>query len=524
MGENVPGPDCVDGAARGGNVFMNSLGLSFLGFIPLIWLFASLGWFKISAIKASLTGLAVTVIIAVFFYNFPPIYTLEAATEGIILAIWPILWAVIGAIYSYNVSVETRNIDKIKTMLAGLSADRRIQVLIIAWAFSGFLEGATGYGTAVAIPAGILMALGFEPIFAALICLLGNTAPTAFGAIGIPLITLSRLTGYGIPVLSKNVASQLTPLIIIIPLIMVWLTARKGEGLKGVIGITLTAGLSFALVHYWTACYIGPELPSMLGGIASLASIMLWLRLQKGRIVEAQNVVKVRPAEGLIAWSPYILLFIFIFTTSSIFPVINSFFGNFHSELLIYRGTGGKSMRINWILTPGTFIFLAAVLGGLIQGATWRQLMSIFVKTVRQLSKTIITICAFVAMSEIMSYSGMIERIALTLSTAAGKLFPLISPAIGALGTFLTGSDTSANILFGQLQKQTALHLGINPQWITAANDSGATAGKLLSPQNIAIAAAVTGLTGSEGKIFHQTIKFCLIYILILGLIVMFFH
>lgn len=503
---------------------MNSLGLAFLGFIPLIWLFISLGWFKISAIKASLTGLVLAGIIAMFFYNFPPVHTVEAAGEGVILAIWPILWAVVGAIFSYNVGVETGNIDKIKMMLAGLSTDHRVQVLILAWAFSGFLEGATGYGTAVAIPAGILVALGFEPIFAAMICLLGNTAPTAFGAIGIPLITLSRLTGYGIPVLSENVARQLTPLIIIIPLIMVWLTAKKGEGLKGVFGITLVAGLSFALVHYWTACFIGPELPSMLGGIASLAAIILWLRFQKGRINESQDVLKVRPAEGLIAWSPYILLFVFISMTSSLFPGINSFFSKIHNELLIYRGPGGKSMNIYWILTPGTFIFLAAFLGGLIQGASWRQLMNTFMKTVRQLSKTMITICAFVAMSEIMSYSGIIGNIAITLSRAAGKLYPLISPAIGALGTFLTGSDTSSNILFGQLQKQTALHLGINSQWIAAANDAGATAGKLLSPQNITIAAAVTGLTGSEGKIFHKTIKYCLIYIIILGMIVMFFN
>jgi lactate permease len=506
------------------NGFMNSLGLTFLGFIPLIWLFVSLGWFKISAIKASLAGLALAGIIAIFFYKFSPVHTVEAAGEGVILAIWPILWAVVGAIFSYNVGVETGNIDKIKMMLAGLSTDRRVQVLILAWAFSGFLEGATGYGTAVAIPAGILVALGFEPIFAAMICLLGNTAPTAFGAIGIPLITLSRLTGYGIPVLSKNVAWQLTPLIIIIPLIMVWLTAKKGEGLKGVFGIALVAGLSFALVHYWTACFIGPELPSMLGGVASLIAIILWLRFQKGRVDASQDVLKVRPAEGLIAWSPYILLFVLISMTSSLFPGINSFFSKIHNEWLIYRGPGGKSMIVYWILTPGTFIFLAALLGGLIQGATWRQLMSIFMKTVRQLSKTMITICAFVAMSEIMSYSGMNGKIAITLSMAAGKLYPLISPAIGALGTFLTGSDTSANILFGQLQKQTALHLGINPQWIAAANDSGATAGKLLSPQNITIAAAVTGLTGSEGKIFHKTIKYCLIYIIILGLIVMFFH
>lgn len=492
--------------------------------MPLIWLFVSLGWLKISAIKASLTALALTAIIAMVFYRFPPVHTAGAAGEGIILALWPILWAVIGAIFSYNVGVETGNIDKIKMMLAGLSTDRRVQVLVLAWAFSGFLEGATGYGTAVAIPAGILVALGFEPIFAALVCLLGNTAPTAFGAIGIPLITLSRMTGYGIPVLSQNVAWQLTPLIVIIPLIMVWLTAKKGEGLKGVWGITLVAGLSFALVHYWTACFIGPELPSMLGGIASLVSIVLWLRFQKGRAAGAQGVLKIRPAEGLMAWSPYILLFGFIVVTSSLFPGINSFFSKIHHEWLIYRGPGAKSMNVYWILTPGTFIFLAALLGGLIQGATWRQLMAIFQKTVRQLSKTIITICAFVAMSEIMNYSGMIGKIAVTLSMAAGKLYPLLAPAIGALGTFLTGSDTSANILFGQLQKQTALQLGINPQWIAAANDSGATAGKLLSPQNITIAAAVTGLTGSEGKIFHKTIKYCLIYIVILGLIVLFLH
>jgi lactate permease len=503
---------------------LNSVWLiTFLGFIPLIWLFTSLGILKISAIKASLIGLILTIVIAIFFYNFPLSYTGEAIGEGVILAIWPILWAIIGAIFSYNIGVETGSINKIKVMLSGVSTDRRVQVLILGWAFSGFLEGATGYGTAVAIPASILVALGFEPLFAAVICLLGNTAPTAFGAIGIPLITLARITDYGIPVLSKNVVLQLTPFIIMIPFVMVWLTARKGEGLKGVFGITLFSGLSFALVHYLTARFIGPELPSMLGGIASLITIIIWLRFQRNQSSKLVSASKISLAEGLIAWSPYILLFIFVTLTSSLFPGINLLFANLQNQLSIYHGPGEKSIIIYWILTPGTLIFLSAILGGLIQGATWRRLLSIFGKTIHNLSKTIVTICAFVAISQIMGHSGMIKQIALTLSIITGRLYPLISPTIGALGTFLTGSDTSANILFGQLQKQTAIQLKINSYWIVAANDSGATAGKLLSPQNIAIAAAATGLTGMEGSIFQKTIKYCFVYILVLGLLVMFF-
>lgn len=500
--------------------------LALLGAIPLVWLLIGLIGLKLSAVKTGLIGLGLTVGIAVCFFDHLPLHALEAAAEGSLLAIWPILWAIIGGIFSYNVGVATGHIEKIKAMLSGISADRRIQVLILAWAFSGFLEGATGYGTAVAIPASILMALGFEPLFAAVICLLGNTAPTAFGSIGIPLITLAKVTDEAVPIIAKNVEIQLLPFIILLPVAMVWLTAQKGQGLKGVWGVTFVAGLSYAVIHYVTAIYLGPEMPSLLGGIVSLIAIIAWLNLRARTRKRTDGTSPITPkyklTDAAVSWSPYLLLFIFITFTSTLFPGINAFLAKAQSRLMLYHGPGGKEVVISWILSPGTFIVVAAVTGGLIQGASWRQLGAIFGKTIRQLSKTLLTVCSIVMISKIMGYSGMIGQLAYGLAKVTGMFYPVIAPLLGALGSFLTGSDTSSNILFGQLQKQTALQLRLNSQWIIAANNSGATAGKLISPQNVAIAAAVTGLTGREGDILRKTFRYCLIYGILLGLFVMF--
>ena len=507
--------------------------LTLIATIPLIWLLAGLGWFKMPAARTSLIGLGVAGLIALLFYNMSAYHMLQATAEGGVLAFWPILWAIIGAIFTYHVGVQTGKIEQIKQTLAGISKDRRVQVLILAWAFSGFLEGAAGYGTAVAIPASILISLGFEPLFAAVICLIGNTAPTAFGAIGIPVITLAKVTDLNVMVVSKNVALQLTPLIILLPLVMVWLTARKEDGyhglqrFKGVVGVTLVAGVSFALVHYVTATLIGPELPALLGGIASLVSIILWLRIserwqRKDDLAVMDTSVKIPLKESVIAWSPYLILLVLIIATSSLVPAIYQPMERIQSQYLIYNGTNGKPMVIHWLLTPGSLIVIAAITGGLIQGATLPQLAKIFFQTLKKLWATIVTVCAIVALAKIMGYSGMIDRIAQALSSLTGRFYPLIAPTIGALGTFVTGSDTSANVLFGQLQSQTALQLKLSPAWLAAANTAGATAGKMLSPQNIAIAATATGLLGKEGMILNKTFKICLVYTAILGVMVFF--
>ncbi len=510
--------------------------LTIVAAVPLIWLLAGLGWLKQGALRVSLIGLILAVLIAGIIFRMKPVYIVQGAAEGLALAVWPILWAVVGAIYAYNVGVQTGNIEKIKGILAGLSGDPRVQVLILAWAFSGFLEGAAGYGTAVAIPVSILLVLGFEPMFAAMICLIGNTAPTAFGAIGIPVITLGKVTGLGLETLTRNVASQLTPLILLLPVLMVWLTARNSPGTRikkpfqGVWGITIIAGLSFVIVHHAVAYYLGAELPAILGGIASLAAIILWLRLfDKKKTIEGATSIlanignKVGLKESMVAWSPYIILFLLIIVTSNIFPAVHQLLGKVQSSWLLYSGPGGKPFIFHWLLTPGTLILIAAVIGGLIQGATVKQLYNVLLATIKKLSYTIITVIAIVAMAKIMSYSGMIAQLARTLAMITGSFYPFIAPFIGALGTFVTGSDTSSNVLFGQLQSQTALQLKMAPEWIAAANTAGATAGKMLSPQNIAIAATAAGIIGKEGELLNKTMKVCLVYTLVIGVIVVLF-
>ncbi len=489
--------------------------------IPIVWLMVSLGWIRMSALKASVIGLSITAVIAVFYFNMAVVQTGQAVLEGILVALFPILWAIIGAVYAYNIGLSTGSIEQIKMSLSSISDDKRIQILILAWSFSAFLEGATGYGTAVAIPASIMVALGFESMFAAVLCLIGNTAPTAFGAIGIPTITLANLTGYSISTISTNAAIQLTPFIIFLPLVMVYLAGRGKQGLKGAWGVSLLAGISFAIAHYLTAKYIGPELPALLGGIVSLICIVVWVKVTNRNSKNNSNPLSLSQVkENLAAWSPYVILFIIIVLSSSLFPILNSALEAIQTKVQVFTEEKGKPVIVHWVLTPGSFIFISAILGGFIQGAGILQLAKIFVSTLKQLTKSIITICSIVAIAKVMSYSGMIGTLAVAISVTTGGFYPFLSPIIGAIGTFLTGSDTSSNVLFAQLQKQTALQLGINAEWIAAANTAGATAGKMLSPQNISIAAIATGLVGKEGEIFSKTIKICALYIILMGVFI----
>ncbi len=218
----------------------------------------------------------------------------------------------------------------------------------------------------------------------------------------------------------------------------------------------------------------------------------------------------------------FILVFVFIILTSPLFPAINKGLSQIQTTLYIYTGAHAKPFTFLWLATPGTLIIIATFIGGLIQGAKFSEIVSVLVKTIKQMSKSAITIIAIVAMAKIMGYSGMIKSIAVVLVAVTGSYYPLISPIIGALGTFVTGSDTSSNVLFGGLQVEVAKTLGLNPYWLAAANTGGATAGKMISPQSIAVATAATGLVGAEGKILNATIKFCIVYVIVLGIMAYF--
>lgn len=500
---------------------MNNYVLFFIALIPIAWLIISLGVLKMSGHKTCSLTLILTIILAMFAWKMPLNQALTATLEGIAMAIWPIIVVIIAAVFTYNLSIYTKSMEVIKKMMTSITTDKRILVLILAWGFGGFLEAIAGFGTAVAIPASIMAALGFDPIFAAIICLIANTTPTAFGAIGLPVITLAKVASIDPRSLSYAVGLQLTALIILVPLILVMLTGKSIKAVKGVIGISLMSGLSFAIPEVLAAKYMGAELPALLGSVVCMAVTILIAKVFYKETAK-KDMEKIKKSEGILAWIPFILILAFIILTSSLFPAINKSLSSIQSTITIYSGPHAKPDIFAWINNPGTLIIIAATLGGLIQGAKFNEIVKVLGKTIKQMSKSSITIISIVALAKVMAYSGMIKSIAVVLVAITGTYYPLIAPIIGAIGTFVTGSDTSSNVLFGGLQAEVARSIHMSPAWLAAANTGGATAGKMISPQSIAVATAATGLTGAEGKILNATLKFCIFYVIILGLIVFF--
>ncbi|MFR4364970.1 MAG: L-lactate permease [Intestinibacter bartlettii] len=500
---------------------MNDYMLFAIAMIPVLWLIVSLGVLKMPAHKTCSFTVILTLAIAIICWRMKFIDGITATVEGMAIALWPILLVIVAALFTYNLAVETKTMDVIKKMLSSITTDKRIQVLILAWGFGGFLEAVAGYGTAVAIPASILASLGFNPLFAAVICLLANTVPTAFGALGIPVTTLATVTGLEVVHLSYVTSIQLAGFIVLIPFLLVILTEKSIKALKGVIGITLVSGITFAVPQIFIAKYLGADLPALVASICSMACTILMAKAMNKEKVETKED-KIGLKEGVLAWLPYILLCGLILIASPLVPSINSLLAKAISNIHIYTGDATSTTAFSWINTPGMMILIATFIAGLIQKLKFTYMLDVLKRTIIQLKTSFITIMSIVAISKIMSHSGMTSSISFGLCAITGSFYPLIAPLLGAIGTFVTGSDTSANILFGALQTEAAKSLSIDPYWIAAANTAGATAGKMISPQSIAIATSATGLIGSEGKILSTTVKYCLGYVIILGLIVYF--
>ena len=500
---------------------MNDYMLFAIAMIPVLWLIVSLGVLKMPAHKTCSFTVILTLAIAIICWRMKFIDGITATVEGMAIALWPILLVIVAALFTYNLAVETKTMDVIKKMLSSITTDKRIQVLIFAWGFGGFLEAVAGYGTAVAIPASILASLGFNPLFAAVICLLANTVPTAFGALGIPVTTLATVTGLEVVHLSYVTSIQLAGFIVLIPFLLVILTEKSIKALKGVVGITLVSGITFAVPQVFIAKYLGADLPALVASICSMACTILMAKAMNKEKVETKED-KIGLKEGVLAWLPYILLCGLILIASPLVPSINSLLAKASSNIHIYTGDATSTTAFSWINTPGMMILIATFIAGLIQKLKFTYMLDVLKRTVIQLKTSFITIMSIVAISKIMSHSGMTSSISFGLCAITGSFYPLIAPLLGAIGTFVTGSDTSANILFGALQTEAAKSLSIDPYWIAAANTAGATAGKMISPQSIAIATSATGLIGSEGKILSTTVKYCLGYVIILGLIVYF--
>lgn len=505
-----------------------------LALIPLLWLLLGLGLLKMPPHRAGAIALALTAVIAGFAFKMPALPIAQASLEGAMLALFPIVWVVVSAVFVYNVAVSTGSMEAIKKTLSGLSQDRRVQALLLAFGFGGFLEAVAGFGTAVAIPAGIMAAMGFEPLLAATVCLIANTIPVAFGVLGIPVITLAQTTGLSLARLSVFTAVQLIPFIVLLPLVLIFAVTGGIRNIRGVAAMSIAAGVAFAAGQTLAAVFIGPEIAAVIGSLLSLAVVVAWVKIRpvktpwlfSGEAPATGSAAaggSAKLSDSLKAWSPYILILAIILAVKYL-PFL-SFLKSppFTLSAQFYFGEGGKPQAFALAASGGTALFLAAIVSGLIQGATLRKICGVLAKTLKQLWKTAVTILCVVMLAKIMGYSGMVGAIAVAIAALAGPVYPLIAPLIGALGTFLTGSDTSSNVLFGDLQRRTALQLGISPEWLTAANASGATAGKMISPQSISIATSSTGLHGSEGRILGKTLKYCIVYAVLIGVVVIAF-
>ncbi len=503
--------------------------LTIAAFLPLVWLFLSLWKLKMPAHKAGFTALLLTSVLAFGLFGMKLLPAAQAAAEGIMLSLFPILWVIFSALFVYNITVKSGSMDLIKGLLAGLSPDRRIQALILAFSFGGFLESVAGFGTAVAIPAGILAAMGFEPVLAAAVCLIANTIPVAFGVLGVPVITLAQLTGLPLDRLSLYTSLQLLPFIIVLPLVLVHVVTGSFRHIKGVISVSLLSAAAFAAAQTLTAVYAGPETAAVAGSLLSLAVIIIWIRLFPVKQVWSFKDDRGTPMEKgadkgtaavLKALSPYLIMLAGVAITRFVpgMGFLKEYPFTIHKQF--YFGPGGKALTFDLATSGGTLFFIAAIAGGFIQKLGIKDMAGLLAKTLKQMWKTAVTVFSVVVLAKIMGYAGMVDNISGTIAIAGGKFFPLLAPAVGALGTFLTGSDTSSNVLFGNLQKQTALRLNMNAEWLVASNASGATAGKMVSPQSISIAASATGLAGKEGALLGITLKYCILYTVLMGIVV----
>ena len=499
----------------------------FLAMIPIIWLIVALSVLKIAGHKACLVALAITILLAVGYWKLDFVYTLTAGLEGVLNALWPICLVIVAALFTYNLSLKTGAMESIKKMLASVSSDKRVLLLLIGWGFGNFMEGMAGFGTAVAIPASMLVGLGFDPFSSVVSCLVVNSTPTAFGSVGVPTVTLATVAGLEQLPLSSDVAIIQCILTLISPFFMVCIGGRGLKALRGMIPTTLIASLSFTIPWFVAANVMGCELPNIIGSIISMICIIVAARIFNKKadaeytiaINEGEGTSAITLGEGVKAWSSFILIFILLMATSTLCPPINNAISGIKSSIVVYAGEGANTLSFSWVNTPGVMIFIAAIIGGFIQKATVKDLIDVFVETIKKYYKTILTICCVMATAKIMTYSGMISDIANLLVAVTGPFYPFIAPLIGALGAFVTGSGTSTCVLFGGLQSQTAISLGLNPSWMAAANVMGAGIGKMVCPQGIAIGAGAANVVGSESKILGSVFKYFLLYIVLAGII-----
>jgi lactate permease len=567
-----------------------SLALSALvAAVPLVTLFVLLGVLRVKAWLAGLISLAVSLVLAIVAFRMPVGQALLSASEGAAFGFFPILWVVINAIWVYNLTVATGHFDVLRRSFEKVSPDQRIQAIIVAFCFGALLEALAGFGTPVAITVSMMMALGFQPMKAAAVSLIANTAPVAFGALATPIVTLATVTsgvsdnpGLTVDTLGAMAGRQTPILAAFVPLVLVLVVDGK-RGLKDTWFEALVAGVAFGVAQFVAANYISVPLTDIIAALVAAAAVVAVVRMRKptyepvtaasvaaggvGTVAAGSGgtrgrggvgvtageelgdapgrqdardphapavggdgpVVEDSRAEVVKAYAPYLIVIVIFalanlgpvksalsqapWTTSFAWPGLNVFAAGSGTEL------SSTTFTFNWLPAAGTLMIIAGLLTMLVLRVSPARGLKAYVDTYRELKWAILTVMAVLALAYVLNQSGMTTHLGRVLAET-GAFFAFLSPILGWIGVAVTGSDTSANALFGALQVQTAAGAGLDPVLLAAANSSGGVMGKMVSPQNLAIAAAAVGMAGREGDLFRKVFGWSILLLLAMCLLV----
>jgi lactate permease len=553
--------------------------------LPLLTLFILLGVLRMAAWKAALISLAMSLLVAIVAYSMPVGQALLATTEGAAFGFFPILFIVIGAIWIYNMTVVTEHSDVLRRSFARISDDQRIQAVIVAFCFGGLLEALAGFGTPVAITSVMLIGLGFKPIKAAVVALLANTAPVAFGALAVPITTLATVTGLPEQELASIVGRQTPLLAFFIPMALVFVIDRW-KGVRETLPATLACGITFAVAQFVCSNFVSPQLTDIVASLLGAAAVVLVLRVWQpaARYVEVpEEEIVAGPAvnssvgtpalagarvggtgsvsgsgstgqntgstgqgqtlaaelaakdEGqhdtrsavIKAYAPYLII-IAVFSLAALVTPLKDLLASatvkFQWPGLELLGANGKPSKVptftfNWLASGGTLLVFSGLLSIPVLGISAAKAFKAYLGTYAQLKYAIVTVMAVLGLAYVMNSSGQTATLGIWMA-GIGSAFALLSPVLGWLGVAVTGSDTSSNSLFGALQVSAAGKAGLSPALMAASNSSGGVLGKMVSPQNLAIAAAAVGMSGKEGDIFRKVIGWSLGLLLVMCVLV----
>ena len=493
------------------------------GALPLISMFVLLGGLKMKAWQAGLISLGIALVVAVALFKMPVDDAILSGAQGALLSgFFPIMWIVINAVFVYNLTVHTGHFDVLRRAFSKVSDDQRIQALIIAFSFGALLEALAGFGTPVAITVVMLMAMGFKPVKAAAVALIANTAPVAYGAMASPINALSDQTGFSVEELGAMVGRQTPILAVLVPLILVFVVDGK-RGLKQTWIPALLCGLGFGIAQFVASNYISVPLADIIASLFSAVVVVGLLRVWQPRekvLAEslgsdkAGSEVRDSNSEVFKAFLPYVIIVV-IFVIVSI-PGIKdalahrpfTLSGTDYTPTAIFPGLSDVAgaqggFKFDWFPAAGTMLLLSGIITAICLKIRPAAVVKTYFATYKQLASAIVTVMAVLGLAYVMNFSGQTGSIGASLA-GTGAAFAILSPILGWLGVAVTGSDTSSNALFGLLQVTTAKEAGIDQVLMAASNSSGGVLGKMVSPQNLAIAAAAVGMAGKEGEIFRK--------------------